>query len=295
MVSYRSAAGSNLSARQLAASLDVSAPFSLRNVLSHAVINRAWQHNGGRLGPLGLPTSEVQSVNGGIKQFFQGGEIAIIAQELKVTQTRVSTIRFKGIHCFGTSAGPGADEPYVVCAVYAPHKRERAQVIKIPMSGSYENFSSGTQQADVIDVWHREPPTDVAVACYLMEHDSGDEEEVKNNIKTAVEKGITTVEAAIAAVGGPFSLPEEWISMLTVPMSAGITALLGLGDDVIGFQTLDFKFVELNQLAETPLPPHNFGAISFTHETPLITDGGASYKCYFEVYTEIVDHPLPPG
>lgn len=114
MHSYRSIAGSQPSARGLGESLGVNAPFSLRHVLKladdrqeMADINRAWEHNGGRLGPLGFPVSGIEPQGGGFEQFFQGGDIKIQDNgQLSVTKRVEYTIRFKGLHCFGEQSRP---------------------------------------------------------------------------------------------------------------------------------------------------------------------------------------------
>ncbi|MGI8334383.1 LGFP repeat-containing protein [Actinomadura scrupuli] len=275
----------------------MSAPFSLRQVLAlaqdrreMASISKAWQHNGGRLGPLGLPVTGIQPKGSGFEQFFQGGDISFLSDVLTVNQRYATTIRFKGLHCFGDQSGPGADEPYVVIGVYPPAKRELATTTQIPPSGSFSDVSAGSQRVEVQDVWTFRPPEDVVVYCVLMEHDSGNEEEVRAAIKRALDEGVDAVEAAAGV-----NVPDDWVNILTLTLADVITEAFGLGDDVVGTFPLSFSFAQLQQLAHNPKPLQHYGGIDFNYETDLLASSGASYKCYFEVFTEIIDRQLAPG
>jgi hypothetical protein len=64
--------------------------------------------------------------------------------------------------------------------------------------------------------------------------------------------------------------------------------MLGVGDDLIGNpQVLTLDISEI-----IPKRPMNqFGNISFNFESPLLSDGDASYKLFYEVFVEEI---LPP-
>lgn len=252
-------------------------------------IPRVYARNAGRLGPLGTPITGIVPDGAGYTQQFQGGNIKFLDfGKLEANQTMTTTVRYKGLHCFGEQKGIGADEPYVIVSVYPPGKREKTTTTKFPASGSYEGVTSKSERVDVADVMTDTPPTDVVVHAMLCEHDSGDEAAVEATVKEALDKGVDATEAALGV--GPV---PGWVDYATVGMSKAVTEIFGLGDDVIGTYAFSFSFVDLQTLAWTPRPLQRFGGIEYTHETPLLSDGDASYKLYFEVFTRIVTQNLP--
>lgn len=261
---------------------------AIRAQIARREILRIHALNHGRLGPLGLPVSGFLADGTGFIQHFQGGNIKVLDHgRLEANQTIETTVRFRGLHCFGEQRGAGADEPYVVVGVYPPHKREKVQVTKFPAGGAYGGVNSRSQKTEIADVFSREPPTDLVVHAVLMEHDHGNEASVRNEIKAAIDKGVDTVEAAIDV-----GLPEDWQNLFSLGLASLITKAFGLGDDVIGTHSFGFNFAELQGLAWHPLPLRTFGGIQYTHETPLLTDGDASYKLYFEIFSRIVTQQL---
>jgi len=63
-----------------------------------------------------------------------------------------------------------------------------------------------------------------------------------------------------------------------------IAGLLGVGDDLIGSQAMTIDIDE--QVSKRPM--QTFGNIKYNFESPLLSDGDASYKLYYEVFTEEV-------
>ena len=62
---------------------------------------------------------------------------------------------------------------------------------------------------------------------------------------------------------------------------------------MIGSYAFTFTFAQIQDLAYHPRPEQTFGGIQYNYETPLLTDGDASYKLYFDIFTRFVTQGLP--
>src|SRR5215471_13888804 len=246
-------------------------------------INDKYAQLGGRRSPLGrpiLPGAPVQSSGNRFFTNYRGGQITFSVEEGVVAhQTFETIVRYRGIHCFGKSEA--VDEPYAIVGVYTPDSPDTVIVKKFPKDRtSYENFVSSTDESASDDVRTFATPQDIAISCTVMEHDSGDPDRAAAAVEGALKKAAGDSGVASA---GDISVFTGILDDLGIP---GLIAdVLGVGDDVIGVQTLQIHFTELE-----PGPPlRKFQQVSFNFESPLLTDGDASYKIYFEVFTSRKD------
>ena len=245
-----------------------------------------YQQLGGRLSPLGHPVQADAPVQSDGSEFFtdyRGGRISFSdAEGVSAHATFATTVRYRGIHCFGKSEA--VDEPYAIVGVYTPDSPETTITKKFPIgAASYENFVASTDTSESVDVRTLTTPQDLAISCTVMEHDSGDPERAAAAVEDALKKAASDSGVVDAA---DISVFTGVLDDLKIP---GLIAdVLGVGDDVIGSQTLQIHYTELE-----PAPPlQKFGNVSFNFESPLLTDGDASYKIYFEVFTQRIDPPV---
>ena len=110
---------------------------------------------------------------------------------------------------------------------------------------SYENFVAPTDASDSTDIRTLATPQDLAISCTVMEHDSGDPDRAAAAVEDALKKAAGDSGAVSAA---DISVFTGILDDLKIP---GLIAdVLGVGDDVIGSQTLQIHFTELE-----PAPP----------------------------------------
>ncbi len=246
-------------------------------------INEKYAQLGERFSPLGRPLDSKVQFDG--VQFFKnyrGGQIFYTREgEVIAYQTYITTVRFRGIHCFGKSEA--VDEPYAIVGVYSLDDHDSVVTKKFPVgSDSYENFVASTDASESIDVRTMLTPQDIAISCTVMEHDSGDPDRAAASVEEALKKAASDAGVADAADINTFT---GVLDDLKIPNF--IASVFGVGDDIIGSQTIQIHYTELD-----PKPPmKKFGNISYNFESPLLSDGDASYKIYFEVFTSVVQPP----
>lgn len=249
------------------------------------MIRAKYQQIGERLSPLGRPLTPDAPVQTDGNMFFtdyRGGRISFSVKDgVLAHATFVTTVRYKGIHCFGKSEA--VDEPYAIVGVYTPDSTETTITKKFPVGAtSYTDFVASTDASESIDVRTMATPQDIAISCTVMEHDSGDPDRAAAAVEGALKKAAGDAGVVDAA---DISVFTGVLDDLKIP---GLIAnVLGVGDDVIGSQTLQIHYTELE-----PKPPmQQFGNIFFNFQSPLLSDGDASYKIYFEVFTQEIDPP----
>ncbi len=161
--------------------------------------------------------------------------------------------------------------------MYAVDARDKIVVRKFPIDRvSYTNFKPGTDESASEQMSLDWAPQALAIVSTVMEHDSGDPDRVAAKVEDSLKK------AAIAAGAdaGEVSVFTGILDDLGIP---GLIAdVLGVGDDLIGVQTLQLNLTDL--IPKRPM--QQFGNISFNLESPLLSDGDASYKLFYEVFVE---------
>jgi hypothetical protein len=291
MLSFRTSTGTvgaSANIRELAKRVNMQPPISLHALIAAHQIQQKYAQIGGRQSPLGRPIDPGRSVQSSGQEFFrdfQGGQIKFTAGGgASASATHQTIVRFRGIHCFGKSEA--VDEPYAIVGVYAPDARDQTTTKKFPSDRDrYENFVASTDASESANVSPNSPswaPQTVAISCTVMEHDSGDPDRVAAKVEEAIKKAANTAGAA-----DEVSVFTGILDDLGIP--GFIADVLGVGDDVIGSQVLQIDIGEM----VPKKPMQKFGNIEFNFESPLLSDGDASYKLYFEVFVEEIAPPKP--
>jgi hypothetical protein len=242
-------------------------------------IDAKYAQVGARRSPLGLELGGLQSNGQGFFKDYSGGQIVFtLAGDINATVTRRTVVLYKGIHCFGKSEA--VDEPYAIVGVYAPISQETTVTTKFPKGqDSYTDFVASTDATDASVVSPKDTswsPQQLAIVSTVMEHDSGDPDRVAATVENALKKAAS--DAGVEA--GEVSTFTGILDDLAIP--GLIASVLGVGDDVIGSQTVTIDRSEL----VPKRPMQQFGNIKFNFESPLLSDGDASYKLYYEVFVE---------
>ena len=226
------------------------------------------------------PNVGVQSSGQEFLKNFRGGQITFRSVGgASAFVTHQTIVRFRGIHCFGKSEA--VDEPYAIVGVYAPDSRELTTTKKFPSDReSYQDFVASAAISESMNISPEIPgwaPQSVAISCTVMEHDSGDPDRVAAAVAEAIRTAATT-----AGGTDDVSVFTGILDDLKIP---GLIAhLLGVGDDVIGSQVFQIDIGEMVPRR----PMQTFGNIEFNFESPLLSDGDASYKLFFEVFVQEV-------
>jgi hypothetical protein len=249
-------------------------------------IRSRWSQLGWEKGWLGYPTSgETEIPEGGRLATFEHGAMYWWPDTGAIDLGDVA-VRYRGMNCFGeTDEASGSDEPYfivggaglVLGSVPGPQiPTFRTQV--------YDDVDAGGSFPHPGAEVYRGRPWGVTLSCTAMEHDEGDPDAYKDLVTKAVAGAVTAVGGAIAAtgIGAPLvAVLEPALAAVVPALANAINGLLGTGDDVIGTGVVRLSAKQMCVLAGAALQGER--DVRYHVATPLLSDGDASYKAYFDV------------
>ncbi len=237
---------------------------------------------------LGWPTSdELPFAQEGRASIFQKGAIYWWPDTGAIELGNIS-VRYKGLYCFGeTDESSASDEPYVILGV-VPAFTEQKFTTRTKIYGEdddpFGGVDAGDSREDNIELY-RGLPHGLAIAAVLMEHDYGDPEKFRETVKASVETASEGVAAAVGfvpVVGQYLSpLASKFLKEVGPDIVNAINDLLGTADDYIG--TVSFEVTAKDMVRLTRVDQQNFRGILWHLDSPLISDGEASYKVYVDV------------
>jgi hypothetical protein len=291
--------GAQAGLRQFAPRFNLSPPISLRALAAHAAIATKYEQLGGFKGALGLALSGVRPDSpSAFSQPFTGGDIHFLDNgQTPVFPIFQTSITYQGAHCFGNPSGLASDSVYLIVSIYPPSNPERAVVFKIPDDGGshlIDNFEKGQDSTDGIrEIFggEKQPPVPLVINTMVMGSSLlGDSQKVKEKVKEAVQQAADQSGTAEGQLASPGVL--NFLAGAISSVFGGILDDLGLTDAVRGRpQSIMLRLApEANDFLPNA-PQKQQGPISFNFETPLLTDGDASYKAYFNVETVQLDAP----
>jgi len=252
---------------------------------AHAIygdIRARWAELGWERSYLGYPISdEVDFADGGRANEFQNGGIYWWG-DTGAIDLRDVVVHYTGLYCFGETdwdQGSSADEPYLIIASTTP---KSAAVVTTRI---YDDVDDGESRPDLMELY-RGRPYGINLGVALMEHDFGDpnryREEVRQAVMAVHTAGtlalglIPVVGPVVAAIAGPA------LGSLMPSVADALNDAFDWGDDRIGAATVTIGARQLVLLAARTANSE-FSGIGFKVETPLISGSGASYKAYFGV------------
>ena len=185
---------------------------------------------------------------------------------------------------FGNPGFLKSDSVYVIVSVYSPENRQAVVTMKFPDDsggGLYDDLEQGQDgTAGISDMWVHNPQPLVIEPLVMGSSLLGDSQKVKNAVSDAAKQA---ADEAAAAEGVPVTNGElDAIGAAVAGIAGALLGSLGLTDGVRGRpQSITLHWDDLLAL---PLPSSKqFGSITYNVESPILTDGDASYKVYFDV------------
>jgi hypothetical protein len=155
-------------------------------------------------------------------------------------------VRIAGVRCFGTDDPSGTDEPYIITTVFStePFAKDKAvQTIRfgpeeIGSVSPPQVFAQDHQLAAKDDIGFLVPGDGaVRINVTLMDHESGDPEDIKNKVSSAAQSAMAAAIAAIPLVG----LPAAVLAKASGILDTVGDAIGGLFADLFGDDLIDRK------------------------------------------------------
>lgn len=243
----------------------------------HGGIRARWSELGWQTSWLGYPTSDEYSfVEGGRVSTFERGAI-YWWPDTGALELGDIVVRYTGMNCFGTDdPAPAEDEPYPTVGIIGPTGNDQV------FQRGYTGVTAGGS-FPASDIIFRGAPAGVGLLATLIEHDSGDPASFKSELDRAM------VAAAAGVVAGVTAIPAigPAIAVVAAPLIAealpGLTREVSswLADDKVGSAPI---LLSPKQLVTLPTHPEQRERdVAFHVQTPLLSNGAASYKMYFDV------------
>ncbi|HEY0714274.1 MAG TPA: hypothetical protein VGF45_16450 [Polyangia bacterium] len=244
----------------------------------HGMIRQHWLSLGREASWLGYPISDEQPfTEDGRVSKFQHGNIYWWPDVGAIALGEV-TVRFKGLYCFGETRGAGADSPYVIIGAVTVPGAPATDIL----SPIYDDVDSGDSRPDDIQ-FYRGQPNGLVLGLALFEHDQGDPNKYREVVKGVVKEAGALVGQGCAALLGAEAAPvceRLWKSAEGVIVD-GLNSALGTDDDHIAKWTCSISAKEM--VTKAGAPHSHFWGIDYHHESPLLSDGDASYKAYLAI------------
>jgi hypothetical protein len=282
---------------QFAKQFNLVPPVSLRALTANVAIAQRYQALNTFRGPLGVAMSPVTAKDASSQAFVQhyrGGDLHFEDGKTRGDNLKAAVVRFKGIHCFGNPGFLKSDSVYAIVSVYSPENTHAANTMKFPDDtggGLYDDLEQGQDRTDgIADLWLHNPQPLVIEPLVMGSSLLGDSQKVKDKVRDAAQQAASQAAAAegVPATDAQIAAIAAACSSLTV----GFLSALGLTDGVRGIpQTITLGWDDL--LALPPVSSKQFGIINFNVESPILTDGDASYKVYFDV--QFLEQPDLPS
>ena len=250
----------------------------------HGAIRDKWASLGYERSSLGYPTSDEQD-------FSEGGRVSTFEHKaiywwpgFDPIELGNIVVRYKGLFCFGeTNEVSGSDEPYAILGII-PTITKQTTTMRTKI---YGDVDGGDSREDLIELY-RGLPYGLQLTTVLMEHDLSDPDKYKETIKVAVDKASEGIAAGLRGIEivGPLIAPvgEALMRAIAPDVVEALNDLVGGTDDHIGTVTLLVSPKDMVRL--TGVKQQNFNGIEWHLDSPLISDGEASYKVYVDVIAE---------
>ena len=258
--------------------------------LVYGAIGEKYIQLGGPDSWLGWPTSGEQPFDqGGRVSTFQNGAI-YWWPDTGAIEFREVVVRYTGLACFGETDNDQnlslstADEPYVLFGIVPAVPGEPSA----PRTRIYEDVDSGDSREDSIELY-RGLPYGLSISAVLMEHDLGDPDKYREQVKQGVNKASEAVVSAAEAIPPPYG-PAIALVVKVVLDEAGpyivdfVNDTLDTQDDHIG--TVSFIVTPKDMVTLSRVERQNFRGILWHMDSPLISGLGASYKVYVDIQAE---------
>lgn len=235
---------------------------------------------GGPSSWLGWPKSDEEPFEDGRGSAFQNGNI-FWWQDTGAIDVGQVAVHYMGLFCFGeTDEVSASDEPYAILTALP----RTTGVPLVTRSQIYEGVDAGDSREDNIELY-RGLPYGLEIVATVMDHDLVDPDKYLETIKIGVAKASEAVALGLAQIPyvGSFVAPvgEALLKAAGPDIAGAINGLVGGDDDHIGTVNLTVSARDMVRLCRADRA-NNHG-ILWHLDSPLISDGEASYKIYIDI------------
>ena len=160
------------------------------------------------------------------------------------------TVRYKGLWCQEETNGPGSDEIYIITSGISINNDVNNVVgtLRHPMGTQdkyYGDVDSLDRRVGPVAVVYTGSPDTLSLAVVVMEHDEGDPDYYRDEVKTFVDGAI--------ALATYLYKPAAVLAYFKDNIVDAINWILGTGDDVISSEVATWERDALEDLAmQTP-------------------------------------------
>ena len=159
------------------------------------------------------------------------------------------TVRYLGLWCQEETSGPGSDEIYIITSGLAINKgvNRVVETLRHPMatqSSHYEDVDSGDHRWGPVATVYTGSPDTLSLAVVVMEHDYGDPNKYRDEVKTFVD--------GVIAFATWLYKPAAVLAYFEDNIVDAINWVLGTGDDVISSEVATWERDALEDLAMQP-------------------------------------------
>lgn len=251
----------------------------------YGAIGQRYDEIGGPSSWLGLPLAdESDFAEGGRVSAFEHGAV-YWWPEVGAVELHHVAVSYTGLLCFGETDHdgddtPSADEPYVELGVVSPGggSTVRSQI--------YTDVDSGDVRSDLVELY-RGLPVGLAVGVQLLEHDFGDPDRFKEQVRAFVSEASTAVAKGLAYVPvlGPVLSwgAEQFLPMLESSVTDFVNDALDTDDDDLGSAVVTLSARQMVVLAARTPDETYYGVRSKVQTGLLGANQGASYKVCFSL------------
>ncbi|MFD6391155.1 hypothetical protein, partial [Nocardia sp. NPDC060259] len=270
-----------------------------RPELARQAIENHWLAAGGPLSTVGLPVGPSISpyaIDGGFQADFRSGGIRILDVDPEIVPGDWVRIWWVGLEC--AIRQEGEDEIYGTVFCHAPGRAAKANVVIFPGGNeTLEMGEPGARIAKTNELLYEGPLVNVTLGVTLIENDSGDVEEISQEISNKI------TEASASLLAGLTGVPAEAIDNQTWYRD-GIGAIVGLVlDDLFGIGDDEYlpasKLVQWQKLAkfaepgsyQRPGEPQVIDAFNDIIDASGVDDAGDRGHYRFFFLYEHANHP----
>jgi hypothetical protein len=274
---------------------------STRRQASRILINRHHERLGGLKGRIGLPMSDVlPRAGGGFVKSYSGGTIELMdfttgPQGFQKFRAEVTFVGFRVVDTNDASA----DEPYFIIGITGQYIDGNTTFrTNIDSNQSVKSNNNVVLQQKITN--EAVPPFVLSVTG--MDHDSGDPDEAAAKVTKSLNDFSAKLTLALPLLGVNPTIGAYIQSFLNIfGGTAGdvISALLGMGDDLVGQNALQLFPWDADKQEWTTPKPRLHADFDVPHNVEMALNGadGGGYIAFLNVLlfndTSVLVHPAP--
>lgn len=268
---------------------------STRRQAARILIDRKHVATGGLTGPIGLPFGVLQDAGppGAYVKDYTGGtiQLADFSDGPQGKQGYRADITFVGFRVSDTN-DTSSDEPYFILGVTGSNTDANVNMRTNIAVASVKSGNNVILQQTIATA--AQPPFTLSVVG--MDHDSGDPDEAAGKVEQSLKDAAAKITLALPLIGIPPAVGAYATTFLSIFgdwIGKGLSALFGMGDDVVGQSAQHFFDYDANTKTwvTPPAIPNPDFTVDHNVEIRLNNggDGGGDYTAFFKVQLFLVN------